>query len=910
MSSQSRTDAQLERVYRSLLALYPRAFRERFHADLVDTVHDRVREARRLGGSVGAANAWWRVYADLAVSAGAERTAQLRRVATETAQILRDVAHPESNPESGDSMNAFLQDVRYAVRGILARPGFSAIIVATLALGIGANTAIFSVVDGVLLRALPYAEPGGIVHIAHGEPYSQVSEGEFVDYRDQVRSLTRVAVYSFAEANLTGDRDPERISAARVSDGFFSILGVTPVRGRTFTKDEDRRGQPRVAVISFGLWQGQFGGDTSIVGKAMRINGNPFTIVGVMPRHFDYPEAETEMWVPLRINYDTLWGRNNHYMQMLGRLAPGASAGSATAELVALSKTWPAKFPETYGVNAPPIAALTPITDAVLGRTRPYLFALLGAVGFVLIIACVNVANLLLARTEARRRELAIRAALGATRGRIVRQVLTESGLYAAAGALIGLPLAWWGWRALRALAPASIPRLDQVALNVPVLAFTLVTASLTGLLFGIVPALRAARGDAGESLKAGGKSAGQSRGLRRARGALVIAEVALAVITLTGAGLMLRSLARLQSVDLGIHPEHVLSVQVAAPPARYQGDAAVAFYTDLLARIRKLPGVQSAGAIADLPIADGTSNYSILLDGHPMMSVAESPSATPEQVTPGYFAALGVPIVTGRAFAEDDRGNAPLVAVVNEAMARKYWPNASAIGHTIKMLNETAPWATVVGVARDVRHGGYQAEAPPTMYFPYAQSARSVYVAPATMSLVVKTSGDATVLAAPIRAIVREMDKTVPLARVQSMESLVASSVASRRFSTQLLALFAALALALAAIGIYGVISYSVSQRTFEIGLRMALGAQSPEVLRLVIREGLVLAGVGLVVGGAGALVLMRFAKSLLVSTSIADPVTLGAVAVLLGAVALVASYIPARRATALEPTVTLRNG
>ncbi|HYV98985.1 MAG TPA: ABC transporter permease [Gemmatimonadaceae bacterium] len=899
----------LTRAYAAGLGLYPRAFRDRFGDALEAAVIDRVRAARRSAGASGAALAWANVFIDLALTAAAERGSQVASGARRAAMLAGEVIHPETTPGSRNAMNAFLQDLRYALRGILARPGFSAVIIGTLALGIGANTAIFSVVEGVLLRALPYAQPGGIVHISHKGDFGSVSEGEFVDYRSGTRSLSKLAAFSFAEGNLTGDRDPERLRFARVSEDFFSILGATPVHGRTFSADENRRGGPRVTVISHGLWLRQFGGDSSIVGKTIRVNGGAFTVIGVMPRHFDYPDAEVAAWLPMRLNYDTLWSRNNHYLQLVGRLALGATPGVAATELMGMAKPWPQQFPEIYKPNSPPIVTIEPISDAVLGRTKPYLVALLGAVGFVLVIACVNVANLLLARTESRRRELAIRTALGATRGRIVRQVLTESALYAAGGAALGLPLAWWGWRALISLAPATIPRLDLVSLNVPVLLFTLITASLTGFLFGIVPAFRAARGDAGETLKSAGKTSGQGFGLRRARSALVVAEVALAVVTLTGAGLMPRSLARLQSIDLGIKPEHVLSVQVAATPARYHGEAAVAFYDNLLSRVRAVPGVQAAGAIADLPIADDHSDYSILLDGAPMTSVANAPVATPEQVTPGYFETLGIPIVAGRAFTEDDRASADKVVIVNEAMVRKYWPHTNPIGHTVKMLNEKSAWATVVGVARDVRHGGYLADPPPTTYFPYAQSDQTVYNAPSRMSLVVRGTGDASLLTAPVRAIMHDLDPAVPLARVQSMESLVSASVASRRFSTQLLALFALLAVVLAAIGIYGVVSYSVSQRTFEIGLRMALGAESAAVLKLVLREGIALAFVGLAIGGAVAIVIMGFARSLLVQVSIADPVTLAAVALLLTATAGFASYLPARRAMRLEPTRALRS-
>lgn len=904
------TDGAMDVVCRAALWIAPRSFRERYADAVLETIHDRVRAERRAGGVLGAARAWARALTDLLASAVAERGVQFTQHGAAIAAFIRDARHPEFDADGYQPMTTFLADIRHSVRAMLARPAVSAVILATLALGIGANTAIFSVIEGVLLRALPFGQPGGIVHVAHGSDFSNVSEPEFVDYRDQARSFARVAGYAPVDANLTGDRDPERITASRVSEGFFEILGVTPVRGRVFTADEDRRGGPRVVMISYGLWLRQFGGDSAVVGKALQLNGNPYTVIGVLPAHFDYPNTQTSVWVPLRLNYDTLWTRNNHYLQLIARLAPGATAQSAQRELTAMTRTWPAKFPETYAANKPPMPDVTPISDVILGRTRPYLYSLLGAVAFVLLIACVNVANLLLARAESRRREFAIRTALGATRGRIIRQAMTESALYALGGAVLALPLAWWGWRALRAIAPASIPRLDLISLDLPVLGFTFGVAALTGLVFGIVPAMRAAGGEAGDALKLGGKSSGQGRGLRRARTVLVVTEVALAVVTLMGAGLMLRSLAHLESIDVGLKPSHVLTVQVSPSPRGYSGDRLQAFYADLLTRVRSLPTVLRAGAVADLPIADGHSDYSILLDGQAMTTVAGAEVATPEQVIPGYFEAMGIPVVRGRTFTDDDKASGPLVAIVNEAMVRKYWPNTDPIGHTIRMLNANAPWATVVGVVGDVRHGGYQADAPPTMYFPYDQSAQSVYYAPTEMSLVVKTTGDETLLAAPIRAILRDIDPTAPVARMQSMDALLSVSIAGRRFSTQLLALFAGLALILAAIGIYGVMSYGVSQRSFELGLRLALGARQEQVMGLVVREGVRLAALGTLLGGVGAVAIMRLARGMLVNTSIADPATLGSVAVVLVLVAACASWIPARRVAALQPTDTLRSG
>ena len=912
--SDVRYTALSDRIYRMLLRLYPRDFRERFGGDMTDFFRDRRLTARD-HGALGVARVWYDALVDVVRVAVLERAEAAARTLRK-AHARHDAARLILDTRNEDMLSTLMADVRYALRAMVAKRAFSAVVLATLALGIGANVAIFSVVNGVLLRPLPYRAAERIVQIVHLEPFSTVSEGEFVDYRDGTKRFERMAAFATASVTLTGEREPERVSIARVSDGFFAILGVQPEVGRTFVPEEDKRhGPPRRAVVlSHGLWTRRFGADRSIVGREIRVNDISMTVVGVMPDRFDFPSAETAMWTPLRLNYDTLWTRNNHYLQLIARLAPGVSVVAARNDLNTLAKQFTRDYPEVYEQSKPLVVTATPLPDQLLGRTRPYLLALFGAVGFVLLIACVNVANLLLARGEARRKELAIRTALGASRGRLARQVMTESGVYAIVGGTIGVALGWWGLEALRAAAPASIPRVDRVSIDGGVLAFALLVTSFTGLLFGLIPALRGSRGDTIRSLRDGGKTSSQF-GIGRARGVLVVSEVALAVVLLTGAGLMIRSLWKLQAIDLGIKPERVLAVRVSHPQPRANisdpdgpSRTIVQFYRDLTDRVQALPGVRSVGAVGDLPIADENSSWSILIDGSPMVSVAESPTATPQQVTPSYFRTMGIPVLRGREFTAEDRDDAPLVALVNETAAKKLWPGKSPIGGTIKMLNPTSPWATVVGVVKDVRSAGYQAEVPPTMYFPHAQAGKSAYYTPAAMNLVIKTDGDPLSLAGPVREVVRRLNAFTPVSQVQTMEAVVAASVASRRFSTELLAGFAALALLLAGIGIYGVIAYDVSQRTYEIGLRMALGAQGGQVAGMMLGRGVRMVAIGLVIGVAGSLAVTGVLKSLLVDVSRLDPVTIGGVVVVLAVVAAGAAYLPARRASAVDPMVALR--
>ena len=900
-----------ERVYRALLGLYPRDFRDEFGDAMTEFFRDRLARGRANHSIVAPLLLWPHVLLDFARNAIPARFDSALRALRGWRRSIAAGRTPaiRSSRRKDWMLTTILQDARYAARSLTSKPGFSALVLSTLTLGIGATVAIFSVVNGILLRPLPYSEPSRLMTIEHVDPYGSVSEPEFADYQRQARSLARMAAIAYGSANLTGgDGEPERIRAARVSDGFFQILGVPTHLGRAFTPDEDKPGAATVLILSYGLWQRRYAADSSIIGKEVIVNGTPRTVVGVMPLRFTYPSPSIDMWVPLRLNFDSLWTRNNHYLGVIARLAPSVTFAGAVAELNVLGRNWTREYPDTYTPDKPIQVKASEFADALVGKSKPYLFALLAAVAFVLLIACVNVANLLLVRGEARRKELAVRTALGASRVRLARQVLTESALYALIGGTLGVVLAWQGVRLLVALAPTTIPRLNEVRLDVPVLLFSLVLSLGTGLLFGLVPALKAAPDASGETLKEAGRAGGQGRGIARLRRALVVAEIALATVTLCAAGLMLRSFSNVQAIDLGFQPNNVLTMRVSLPAREYEGDKSVLLYQSVLDRVRTLAAVRSAAIVADLPVRDGWSIWSILIDGAPMASVAASPSAMPQQVSPGYFETMGIRLVRGRVFTDADRAGAPLVAVVNETMEKKLWPGKSAIGGTIKMLYERAPWATVVGVVKDVREGGALSEPPPTMFFPHAQSGLSAYYWPADMNLVIRTEHDPLALVGAVRQIVRDLEPAAPLAQIQSMDQVVAESVSNRRFSTQLLIGFAALALVLAGIGIYGVISYGVTQRTFEMGLRIALGAQRASVLRLVVGEGVRLAVIGLALGIAGALAVTRLMGALFVAVSPGDPRTLLTVSIAIGLVALLASWIPARRATVVDPMGAMR--
>ncbi len=893
-----------EALYRLLLRLYPADFRERYGEDMVEFYRDRVRSNDGAGRRLF--RLWTRLVPDLIASACAERFRPRNRGGA--------AAIPPGNfHRREDSMSVLSQDIRYAFRSMLQRPGFTAVVLMTLALGIGANAAIFTVVNAVLLRPLPFAHVERIVDFAHQDPYSTVSEPEFVDYQRGVTAFDKLAAYNSGEVTLTAGMEPVRTTGTRVSRDFFDILGVKPILGRTYAPDEySPLSKARITIISHALWQQQFAGDSRVIGRTIEISGAKLTVIGVMPPGFNFPNAATNFWSRWRMNPDSLWTRNNHYLRLVGRLAPNATIEQARAQVHTLEQRWRHDFPETYAPDQPLVGVLTSMREYLLGQTKPYLLALLGAVGFILLIACVNVANLLLVRGEARRKEFAIRVALGASGSRVVRQLLTESMMLALLGGLLGIGVAWLGTRTLIALAPAGVPRLDQIGVDLRVALFTAAVTLFTGICFGLVPAARAFDGSGGESaesLREAGRTSGHTAS-RAARRTLVITEVALAVVMLSGAGLLIRSLAKLQAVDLGFNPENLLTMQLTLPSQGYTDTTADELFRQVVARVKQLPRVRGATLDGSLPISGNDNSWSIMLDGRVVKTIAEAPSAKPNQVTPDYFATMGIPLRRGRGLTESDRRGAALVVVINETMAKQMWPGANPVGHTLKMFSDKSPWVTVVGVAGDVRSRGIQQDVPPTMFFPYSQSGSSALYQPSTMTLAVRYDGNPGTLTAAIRNVVHTLDARVPISAIATMDQVVGQSIASRRFSTTLLAGFAALALALAGIGIYGVIAYGVSQRTYEIGVRMALGASDGSVLRLVMREGIGLTSAGVVLGLAGALAVDRLLSALLVGVSASDAVTMVCVTAILATVAVLASAVPAWRATAVSPTAALRNG
>jgi len=874
-----------DRLYRLLLRLYPRDFRDSYGRAMLDFHRDRVRAARTAGESL--ALLWLATIADVLVSAAGE--------------WLRPFI-------SGDSMlDTIGQDLRYAVRGFARRPAFTAIVLATIALGVGANAAIFSVVNGILIRPLPYPNAGRVFSFGHEPPHWLTSQPDFIDYHAGMPSLDGLAAYIRGDATMSGGAEPERIRVSSGSDEFFPLLGVRPTVGRFFSADEFAVQRPTVAIISYGLFQRRFGGSKSALGKTISINGVPRTVVGVMPPHFDFPESRTDLWLPLpRFNPDSLGDRTNHYLFMVGRVKPTATIDRARMEAATIAHRIVTQYADRFDPKSPLVPRITRVSDTLVGSTQPYLFALLGAAGFVLLIACSNVANLLLVRGEARQKEMAVRSALGASGPRLAGQLLAESALLATVGGALGLLLAWLGSRLLLRAAPSSIPRLDAIGIDWRVLLFTAAIVVATGLMIGLVPAWRIARGASAEALKESGRVASAHGATRRVRRSLVVVEVALAVVTLSGAGMLLRSLWHLQGEDLGFDPHGVLTAKVALLPREYNEGRTAVFYSQLEARLGALPSVQAAGASGWLPVVDAGGLWGFRPENGNYPE-GRWPSAVPQQATPGFFAAVGLPLIAGRVFTNSDVDGSPLVAVVSKAFAELAWPKQGALGKRFR-LAEGTPFITVVGIVGDIRARGFGDTPEATMFFPLAQAAKSAYFMPRNMALLVRTSGDPAMLAAALRREVRALDPTVPVAEVRTLEQVAGTSVSNRRFNTSLLAGFAALALLLAGIGTYGVISYGVTQRTFEIGVRIALGADTRSVLGLVMAEGMVLAGTGLVIGLGTSIVVARFIRAMLVGVPTLDAPSLIATAVALIAVAAIASGLPARRALRVNPINALR--
>ncbi len=800
------------------------------------------------------------------------------------------------------------QDAAFALRQLLKVPAFTLIAVFTLALGIGATTAIFSLLNAVVLQPLPYPEPERIVYLwsLHRGEERSTSPGNFLEFKRGVRSFERLAASQATSFNLTGDGAPERIDGSRVSAEHFDVFGVRPFLGRVFTAAEDAPGRDRVVVISYGLWRQRFGGDRGALGQTLRLNGLPHTVIGVMPDSFTLRSNDSRLWVPLALSPEDATNYGNAYLGVRGRLRPGVSPAAVQSEIDRVSKRLKELDP---GSNTDKEARIEFYMDGLLGGYRRRLLILLGAVACVLLIGCVNVANLLLARGAARSREIAIRAALGAGRRRIVRQLLTESLVLSLAGAAAGAGLAWLGLRGLVAISPPGVPRLDFAGIDGAALACALALGLAASLLSGLVPALRSARPDLQSMLKEGGRSLGAGSPRDRVRTGLLVTEVALALVLLAGAGLLIRSGLALQKVELGFDPDGMLTAQLSLPEADYPDqERAVATVERVVGEAARIPGVESVAAVSILPLSGYDTSSRLDIETQPRRQGEEIHGSTRE-VTPGYFRTLRIPLLRGRDFTAADRESVPKVAIVNQALARLAWPQGDALGKRLAYTgdDETGPdWIEVVGVAGDVRLGHLEDdEARPGFYLPMAQS--ELMGGNLSAAVVVRSAGDPSVLAGSLRRAVRGIDPRLPVFAVATMEEIRASSTATARFNMLLLTALGVIGLVLAAVGIYGVIAWFVSQRTQEIGLRMALGATQGRVLAMVTWQAFRPVLVGLAVGIAGALAATRVLSGLLFGVTATDPLTFAGVLAVLTAAALVASLVPARRAARVDPTRAL---
>ena len=802
----------------------------------------------------------------------------------------------------------FFQDLRYAGRMQFKNPGFTIVAVIALALGIGANTAIFSVVNSVLMRPLPYKDPERLVMVwedatKFGYPRDTPAIANYVDWRNQNTVFEGMAAIADESFNLTGTGDPERLEGHLVSANLFSLLGVDPQLGRTFTSAEDQPGSNRVVVLSHALWQRRFGGDSAIVGKPINLNGASYTVVGVMPASFQFPTSDDQVWAPIAFTSKDAANRDRHYLQVLARLKPGTSLGQAQTEMNTIGARLQQQYPES---NTDLGVAVTSLHEHLVGDIRPALLILLGAVGLVLLIACANVANLLLARAAVRQKEIAVRVALGARRHRLIRQFLTESVLLATFGGVVGLVVAYGGLMLLRAFIPENISQAGQIAIDLKVLGFTFLVSLVTGLIFGLAPALQAARFNQTETLKEGGRDSATGSSGKRIRSLLVTAEVAVSLVLLIGAGLLINSFLRLRNVDPGFRADNLLTMRIVLPQPKYaERERRSAFYTELVQRVQSLAGVKSAAVTTNLPLYRQGNSIGVTIEGQLPLPPGQANIVVTRIISPGYFDTMTIPLLGGRQFTDQDVRTGPRAVVISESMARRYWPGEDAVGKRIGLgeIQRPEDWFQVIGVVKDVRQFELTADPRPQMYLTYRQA--SFFPAE---DLVVKTNVDPASLAATVRNTVWEIDKDQPVSKIRTMEEILLDSISRQRFSMLLLAIFAGVALILAAVGIYGVMSYSVAQRTHEIGIRMALGAQTGAVLKLAVGYGLRLVVAGIVIGLIAAFALTRVMSTLLFGVTATDPTTFTLISLLLVAVAALASYIPARRATKVDPIIALR--
>jgi putative ABC transport system permease protein len=816
-----------------------------------------------------------------------------------------------------------LQDIQYAIRMLLKSPGFTAVALLILALGIAADISIFSIINAVLLRPLPYQNPSQIVTVSNsfrqiGFEEVPVSVPEFMDYREQGQVFQHVAAFVPLSANLTGVDQPARISAMEVSANYFSVLGIEPALGRTFLPEDEQPGITEIAVISYGLWQRRFGGYMDAIGKTLKLDYDNYTIVGVMPRGFQHPGDQLtdpiELWFPAGFKADPFPPplREDRRLSIIALLKPDVAIDQAQAEMNTLASQLQREYPDQYQRDSGWNITISPLQEKVVGDIRPALLMLFGAVLFVLLIACTNLANLLLARGTGRQKEIAIRIALGATRGRLIRQLLIESVVLSFLGGVLGCVLTFWSVRGLVSLASEEVPRVTEASIDYNVLGFALMISIVTGIGFGLVPAFQVSKTDLNGTLKEGRKGTSASSGNNRVRSLLVVSEIALTLVLLIGAGLLIRSFWEMQRVDPGFDPQNVVTVGIWLPypnqpeSGKYFRDAQrSAFYTQLLQRVEELPGVQSAGLISRLPLNIQKSDRVFFIEGQENRSAEDVAHGEVRVVSPNYFPTMGIRLLSGRIFTQQDDAKAPGVAIINRTMSRRFWPNEEPIGKRLKLgqLESDEPWLSVIGVVNDVKTLGLDAETPPEVYSHYLQSA------PLSMTLVARTASHPTSQAFTIQDQVRAVDIDQPVYNIKTMEEVVSLATGQRRLSLLLLCIFAVAALVLAAIGIYGVISYSVSQRTQEIGIRMALGAQQKDIIKLVLGQAMMILAVGVAVGLVVALYLTRLMSSLLWGISALDATTFVVAPLILISVALVASYLPSLKAIKVDPAIALRN-
>ena len=805
-------------------------------------------------------------------------------------------------------MDSVLKDLKFAFRSLFKRPGFVAVAVITLALGIGGSTAIFTVVDAALLRGLPYKSPDQLVHLWEKTPQDAFSKREFSypDYQDYQKNnvFEGLAAYTGGRVLLSGEGESESVGGPRVNASFFNVLGVEPILGRTFQAGEDQQGGPKVVVLSYGLWQRRFGGDNGAVGKALTINGESYQVIGVLPQTFQFALRNGDLWLPYQPTQNQLTRRFMHGTNLIGRLKPGVSESQAQSDLGVIASRIEQEHNQSHAGTT---VRVVPLQEEIIGTVRPILLVLLAAVGFVLLIACANVASLLLTRSLARQKEVAIRSALGASRWRVVRQLLTESIVLSLLGGAAGLLIAYWGVPALVAALPQNqlnaMPFLKTLGLDASILAFSFGLSLVTGLIFGLAPALQSSRLDLNEVLKEGGRNMSAGAG-HRLRSAMVVTEIALAVVLLVGAGLMMKSLLRLLQTNVGFETENLLTMTMVLPPTKYtQANQLVNFNDQIQERVRSMPGVSNAGTVDILPLNGGNTTR-FYIDGDPVPAPGKEIEANMRFVSDTYFQTLGVPLIAGRMFDQRDTPDKPAVVLIGKTIADRLFAGRDPVGRKIRYNSIQADPIEIVGVVGDVKITGLDEAVRPVLYYPYRQNAGPF------ANLVLRTDSDPTALAASVRNEIRNLEPDAAILNVNTMDQMIAQTPASfmRRFPALLISIFAGVAMLLASIGIYGVVSYSVSQQTHYIGVRMALGASPADILKMVLKQGLVLALLGVGIGVVAALGLMRLLRTLLFEVSTNDVTTFALVAGALFVVALVACYLPARRATKVDPLVALR--